>query len=83
MDHPRDPAARSTTSTAATPGASTSIVDDPTKPLVTCGDDGGAKYILGPVAVSGDKISDATSGYQSNQQGNVTSEVEIALTLER
>ena len=37
-----------------------------------------AKYILGPVAVSGDKISNATSGYQSNQQGNVTSEVEIA-----
>ena len=31
--------------------------------------------------MSGDKISNATSGYQSNQQGNVTSEVEIALTL--
>ena len=63
------------------PQALDNIVDDPTKPLVTCGDDDGAKYILGPVAVSGDKISDATSGYQSNQQGNVTSEVEIALTL--
>ncbi len=63
------------------PKALDEIVDDPTKPLVTCGDDDGAKYILGPVAVSGDKISDATSGYQSNQQGNVTSEVEIALTL--
>ena len=54
---------------------------DEAKPLVTCGDDDGGKYILGPVAVSGDKISDATSGYQSNQQGNVTSEVEIALSL--
>jgi preprotein translocase subunit SecD len=63
------------------PKALDEIVDDPTKPLVTCGDDDGAKYILGPVAVSGDKISDATSGYQTNQQGNVTSEVEIALTL--
>ena len=63
------------------PQALDNIVDDPTKPLVTCGDDDGGKYILGPVAVSGDKISDATSGYQSNQQGNVTSEVEIALTL--
>jgi preprotein translocase subunit SecD len=63
------------------PQALDNIVDDPTKPLVTCGDDDGAKYILGPVAVSGDKISDATSGYQSNQQGNVTSEVEIALSL--
>ena len=63
------------------PAAVENIVDDPTKPLVTCDVDGTAKYILGPVAVSGDKISDATSGYQSNQQGNVTSEVEIALTL--
>ena len=33
------------------------------------GDDGGAKYILGPVVVSGDKISDATSGYQSQPAG--------------
>ena len=63
------------------PAAVENIVDDPTKPLVTCDVDGTAKYILGPVAVSGDKISDATSGYQTNQQGNVTSEVEIALTL--
>jgi preprotein translocase subunit SecD len=63
------------------PEAVNAVVDDPAKPLVTCGDDDGAKYILGPVAVSGDKISDATSGYQSNQQGNVTSEVEIALSL--
>ena len=31
--------------------------------------------------MSGDKISNATSGYQTNQQGNVTSEVEIALSL--
>ena len=57
------------------------IVDVAAEPLVTCDVSGSAKYILGPVAVSGDKISNATSGYQSNQQGNVTSEVEIALTL--
>ena len=44
------------------PAALENIVDDPTKPLVTCDVDGTAKYILGPVAVSGDKISDATSG---------------------
>ena len=31
--------------------------------------------------MSGDQISNATSGYQTNQQGNVTSEVEIALSL--
>ncbi|GGL23469.1 protein translocase subunit SecD [Phycicoccus endophyticus] len=57
------------------------LVDDPDKPLVTCSSDGSAKYILGPVAVSGDKISDATAGYQTNQQGTVTSTVEIALTF--
>ena len=63
------------------PGALDEIVDDPAKPLVTCSTDGTAKYILGPVVVSGDKISDATSGYRTNQQGAVTSEVEIALSL--
>ena len=63
------------------PTALENIVDDPTKPLVTCDVDLTAKYILGPVAVSGDKMSDATSGYRSNRQGAVTSEVEIALSL--
>ena len=64
------------------PAALDGIIDDPTKPLVTCDESGTAKYILGPVVVSGDKISDATSGYRTNQQGTVTSEVEIALTLD-
>ena len=57
------------------------IVDVAAQPLVTCDVSGAAKYILGPVVVSGDQISNATSGYQTNQQGNVTSEVEIALSL--
>jgi preprotein translocase subunit SecD len=48
---------------------------------VTCGVDDGAKYILGPVVVSGDKISNATAGYQTNQQGVATSTVEIALSF--
>ncbi len=63
------------------PDALDGIVDVAAKPLVTCDLDGAAKYILGPVAVSGDKISDASAGYRTNQQGTVTSEVEIALTL--
>ncbi|GAA4409508.1 protein translocase subunit SecD [Fodinibacter luteus] len=63
------------------PAALEDLVDDPTKPLVTCDDTGSAKFVLGPVVVSGDKISDATSGYRTNQQGAVTNEVEIALTL--
>ena len=63
------------------PAAVENIVDDPAKPLVTCSTDGAAKYILGPVVVSGDKISDATAGYQTNRQGTITNEVEIALSL--
>ena len=63
------------------PKALENIQDVATKPLVTCSDDGATKYILGPVAVSGDKISDASAGYQTNQQGTVTSTVEIALTF--
>ncbi len=61
------------------PGALSDLVDDPKKPLVTCGQDGTSKYILGPVVVSGDKISNATAGYQTNQTGQVTSTVEIQL----
>ncbi|MBR7742381.1 protein translocase subunit SecD [Phycicoccus sp. BSK3Z-2] len=53
---------------------------DPTQPLVTCGDDLG-KYILGPVVVSGADIDDATAGYRANQQGVLTSDVEIALSF--
>ena len=64
------------------PAALEGLVDDPTKPLVTCDVDGTAKFVLGPVVVSGDKIDDATAGYRTNQQGAVTSEVEIALTLD-
>ncbi|CAN7450945.1 protein translocase subunit SecD [Knoellia sp. LjRoot47] len=57
------------------------LVDDDTKPLVTCDADGAAKYILGPVVVSGDKISDASAGYQVGQNGQQTSTVEIQLAL--
>jgi preprotein translocase subunit SecD len=67
--------------TCTDPAALDKIVDDPKKPLLTCDVDGTAKYVLGPVVVSGDKISDATSGYRSNQQGAITQEVEIALSL--
>jgi len=64
------------------PAALDNLVDDPAKPLVTCSDDGTTKYVLGPVVVSGDTIEDATAGYATNQQGAVTSEVEIALSFD-
>ncbi|QIM20807.1 protein translocase subunit SecD [Phycicoccus sp. HDW14] len=63
------------------PEARDNIKDVDTEPLVTCGVDDGAKYILGPVVVSGDKIDNATAGYKTNQQGVATSEVEIALSF--
>ncbi|MGX5680367.1 protein translocase subunit SecD [Schumannella luteola] len=39
------------------------------EPLITCEQDGSYKYILGPVEVSGETISDATSGLVPNSQG--------------
>ncbi len=65
----------------ADPKALDDVKDVESEPLVTCSEDGSTKYILGPVAVSGDKITDATAGYQTNPQGVVTSTVEIALTF--
>ncbi len=63
------------------PGAIEKIVDDPTKPLVTCSTDGQEKYILGPVIVGGESISDANAGYQTSQTGATTSVVEIQLSF--
>ena len=57
------------------------IVDDPAKPLVTCNDDGTEKYILGPVEVRGDQIKDAVAGYQSLQNGQPSTIVEIRLSF--
>ena len=39
------------------------------EPLITCDVTGTFKYILGPVEVSGETISDASSGLVTNQQG--------------
>ncbi|NUU17626.1 protein translocase subunit SecD [Cellulomonas humilata] len=47
---------------------------DPDKAFVTCGQDGSAKYILGPVEIEGARISSATSGLNqlpSGGQGNL------------
>jgi preprotein translocase subunit SecD len=39
------------------------------KPLITCDTSGQYKYILGPVEVAGETISDATAGLNANSQG--------------
>ncbi|MCU1523600.1 MAG: secD [Microbacteriaceae bacterium] len=49
--------------------AANTNVADPKKPLITCDDAGQYKYILGPVEVAGETITDATSGLNSNSQG--------------
>ncbi|WP_420362142.1 protein translocase subunit SecD [Curtobacterium aetherium] len=57
----------------------TSAPDD--EPLVTCDADGTAKYILGPVEVSGADISNATSGLAATSQGTTTGEWAVNLTF--
>lgn len=52
-----------------------------TKPLVTCSQDGSAKYVLGPVEVQGSTISDATSGIATNSQGNSTGQWAVNITF--
>ncbi|MBK4346761.1 protein translocase subunit SecD [Lacisediminihabitans changchengi] len=47
-------------------------VADPKIPLITCDDSGAYKYILGPVEVAGETISDATNGQVQNSQGATT-----------
>jgi preprotein translocase subunit SecD len=54
---------------------------DPKKPLVTCQDDGSAKYLLGPVEVPGTDISDATAGLSTTSQGATTGEWVVNLTF--
>jgi preprotein translocase subunit SecD len=61
------------------PESVNAVVDDPTKPLVTCSEDKAAKYILGPVEVDGTDIADASAGYQTSQNGQPTNVVEVML----
>lgn len=43
------------------------ILDDPDAPLVTCDEEGLAKYVLGPVEIEGTQLSRATSGFDSTR----------------
>lgn len=49
-------------------------VADPDKALVTCADDGTAKYLLGPVEIQGSDVASATSGLRTTQTGATTNE---------
>lgn len=55
---------------------------DPTKPLVTCSDDGTEKYILGPAEVLGTNISGASAVIGTNDQGFSTGQWEVNLEFD-
>nr|WP_281372821.1 protein translocase subunit SecD [Kineococcus aurantiacus] len=48
------------------------VVDDPTRPLVTCSQDGTYKYVLGPAELEGTQLVSATSAQATNSQGFTT-----------
>jgi len=52
------------TALTCTPGQPDPIADqdDPTKPLITCDQQGKTKFILGPSFLDGNQISNATAG---------------------
>ncbi|MGH3786049.1 MAG: protein translocase subunit SecD [Pseudonocardiaceae bacterium] len=43
--------------------------DDPRLPLITCDQDGTAKYLLGPAFLTGEEIADASSGFNPDGTG--------------
>lgn len=55
------------------------VVDDLTKPLVTCSKAGDAKYILGPAEVTGKDIKSASAGLETTRQGAVGTTWEVNL----
>jgi len=56
-------------------------IDDPTKPLVTCGTDGFSKYVLGPVELDGENIADATNGTTTTTTGASTNTWAVNLSF--
>ncbi|WP_072313614.1 protein translocase subunit SecD [Agrococcus sp. Marseille-P2731] len=57
-------------------------VADPTKPFLTCSNDGTARFILGPVAVDGANIADAGVSAATNSQGQATGGWAVNLELQ-
>lgn len=51
------------------------------RPLVTCDDTGVMKYILGPVELSGDVITDAVSQKATDSRGNTTGGWQVQITM--
>ena len=60
----------------------TSNVAPADQPLITCETDGSIKYILGPVEVSGENISDSTNGQVTTQSGATTGEWAVNIVFD-
>lgn len=53
------------------------------RPLITCDDTGLFKYVLGPVELTGDVITDAVAQKRTIQGGGTTNEWEVAITMDK
>lgn len=53
------------------------------RPLITCDDTGTAKYLLGPVELGGDVITDATAQMGTTQTGATTGEWVVQVTMDK
>ena len=53
------------------------------RPLITCDNSGQLKYILGPVELSGDVITDATAQLATTSTGATTNEWVVQLTMNK
>lgn len=52
------------------------------EPVVACAKDGKAKYILGPVELSGDHLEDANFGYKAGANGTQTNQPAVNLKFD-
>ncbi|WGP04589.1 protein translocase subunit SecD [Bacillus subtilis] len=52
------------------------------EPVVSCSEDGQAKYILGPVELSGDHLADANAGYAAGANGVQTNNPAVNLSFD-
>lgn len=52
------------------------------KPLITCSDDNTVKYLLGPVEVKGQNISDASAGIMQSSQGVTTGQWAVNIVFD-
>ena len=52
------------------------------EPVIACGKDGEAKYILGPVELSGEHLADASAGYKSGANGVQTNQPAVNLEFD-